>query len=303
MKLTHTPLRLAAVLAVAALCHAQDTMEVIVTSKGAPLKGLAAKDFKLTLDGKDQPVTDAFLGKEAAGDKMRRQTYIMLFDTVSLKASEHTDLRRQLQGFVDSSARPDRSFAVLTYSGTIRQIQGFTSDAAAIKAAIDKAVTGAVSVAVDWRNFLDSISGLARAIGPMPGRKTILFFTNGQLAAVNTADNSDSARGVPKNSGRQAETSGDIDKVIDTVRAADMVFHTVSHSTGVDRNLSDGTKGSTVRVSNNLSDQLTKITDEQDATYVVTYTPSGNLKEGCHKVAAKVAASGADVKTRQILCD
>jgi len=302
MKLNQTRMRLlAAIFACSSVCAA-DTLEVSVSAKGAAVKGLTAKDFKVTLDGKDQPVTDAYLGKEATGDKARTQNYIMLFDVVTLKAAEHTDLRRQLQPFVDSAARADRTFGVLTYAGTIRQIQGFTNEASAIKAGVDKAVSGAVSVAVDWRNFIDAIAGLARALGPMPGRKTVLFFTNGQLAAVNTADNTVSSRGVPQNSGKQAETSGEIDKLVDILKAADVVVHTISHNSGVDRNLTDGTKGNTVRVNNNLPDLLTKILDEQDATYVLDYTPSGNLKAGCHKVAVKVAAAG-DVKTRQLVCD
>ncbi len=262
-----------------ALCHAA-TMDVIVTNKGAAIKDLVAKDFKLMVDGKEQTVTHAVLG-----DKIRKQTFILLFDTTSLKADQYTDLRRQLQTFIDANARPDRSFAVLTYTGVIREILGLTSDPAAIKSAIDRTVTGAV-LRPDWNSFSDAMGSLARAIGTIPGRKTMFLFSD-SLSFVE----------------QRSVAGADFDALIDNLRAADIMVNTVSQNGRAGSDLVDGTRGTAIRINNNLSELLTKVADQQDAAYVVTYEASANPKNGCRKVSVSVAATGAKVNSRQLLCD
>jgi VWFA-related protein len=283
MKFIPASLRLLAVAGIiATLSPAQSTLEAVVTNKGGFAKDLAAKDFKLTLDGKEQAVTNAVFA-----DKERKQLYLLLFDVATLKTGDQVDIRTSMLAFLDANARPDRLFSVLAYGGSLRQVQGFTSDASLLKAAVEKTLTGVPSANSDWRNFLGAVGGLSQNLAKIQGRKSLLVFTNGQLPLSATDD---AAGGM------------EIDKLSGALNVADIVFHTISPNSSVERSLTSATEGMFIKVATNLASTLVKITDEQDATYTLTYTPSGNLKPGCHKIGLK-AGGGTNVKVRGLVCD
>jgi len=282
-----------------AQCAAQNTMDVVVVNKGAAVKDLTPKDFKLSLDGKDQPVTGAVMG-----DKNRKQLYTMIFDLSTLKSGDQIDIRKYLQSFLDANVRPDRMFNVIAFGGSLRQIQGFTSDPELLKTAVTSILTGTPSAPSDSRNYTSAVGALAQNLAKLPGRKSIMMFTNGQLpTAVGTSAGAQIERETPTSGGNSSAGGLEIDKTAMVLNAADIGFHTISPNSSAERNFTNATDGMFIKVSTDLADALVKITNEQDATYTLTYTPSGNLKPGCHKVALKVSGGGNSVKARDTFCD
>ena len=263
-------------------CAAQNTVEAAVINKNQPVKNLEAKDFKLTLDGKDQPITQTALGGE-----QRKQYYVLLFDLASLTPTDQADIRKYLPPFFDANAKPNRLFTILTYGGGLKSVQGFSNDAAMIKSAVERTVNGGGSVGTDWRNFVGAMTALSQSLAKVPGRKSILFFTNGAIPSS-----------APSESGGTVE----LDKLAAALNSADVVLHTISTNSSVERNFTSATDGMYVRLEPKLADGLVKVTDEQDGMYTLTYTSSGNLKPGCHKLSLK-AAGGGNVKARNLICD
>jgi VWFA-related protein len=277
----------------------KSTLEAAITNKSSAVKGLTAKDFKLSIDGKEETVSDAVLA-----DRQREQVYLLVFDVATLSSTDQLGIRSRVNAFLDANARPDRSFSVLGFSGTLKQAQGFTSDAALLKAAVDRTLTGVTTPNSDWRAFLKTMTGLAQSLGKVGGRKSLLFFTNGQIPTT-AVSNAGSGMGTGIAARTQISDgdshSSDIDKVSTALNAADVTFHTISTNSSVDRSLTSATDGMFIKASNSLDQTLARITDEQDATYTLTYV-GGNLKPGCHKVSLKVEG-GNSVNVRNLICN
>src|SRR6185312_16908714 len=119
-------------LAVSALTAQEPvTIDAIVAAKGALLNGLTAKDFKVSEDGKDQPVTSVTPRGRLP------HAVVLLFDNTTISAALQGNIRAWVAQFLDAT-RPDIYFevAAIRSGAGVSILQPFTSDVAAVKTAL-----------------------------------------------------------------------------------------------------------------------------------------------------------------------
>ena len=88
---------------------------------------------------------------------------VLFFDDSTMDFADQPRARQAARKFIDAYAGPDRVMAVVDFTGALRIIQNFTGDAAQLKRATEYTKSSAVSP-----NDSDSSSGGAEAGAPMP---------------------------------------------------------------------------------------------------------------------------------------
>ena len=184
---------------------------VVTDKKGAYVHDLTAKDFKVWEDNKEQKIKSFTFesGPDPASSASGRPHYLVLFfDNSTMDFGDQGRARTAAAKFVEKNAGADRFMAVVNYSGAMRIAQNFTSDAARLQAAVKNVkITNVVSDAgapvaagqvspleagFGARNAILAIRNLAKGLGSVPGRKTLVLFTNGfpvtpeQMADITT---------------------------------------------------------------------------------------------------------------------
>ena len=100
-------------------------VDTIVTDKqGEYVHGLAAKDFHLWEDNKQQTILSVSPDRASAASRPR---FLVLF-FAPMEAAERIVAVRAVSGFIDANAEENRRVAVVSYSGGLRIAQGFTDD-------------------------------------------------------------------------------------------------------------------------------------------------------------------------------
>jgi len=187
-------------------------VDVIATDKkGGYVKDLEAKEFQVFEDNRQQQVTTFSRPAELQGpQKPEQPRYIVLFfDDSTMSAENQMLARRAADQFVEKTASPERLMAVVDFVGTTRIVQNFTSDGEKLKRAAANVQFSAVSpniseptadmaslagvggpvpgmgniylAAADFgaRSFLLAIRNLANSLRTVPGRKTLILFSEG----------------------------------------------------------------------------------------------------------------------------
>src|SRR6185312_970555 len=283
-------------LAVAAL-PAQEpvTIDVLAAAKGALINGLTAKDFKISEDGKDAPVTSVTPRGRVP------HAVVLLFDNTTISAALQGNIRAWVAQFLDASTRPDIYFevAAIRSGAGVTILQPFTSNVAAVKTALEGAATstrlgsvttgataGAIvtgssalgdsqaggDAVIKSQAMADSLRGLADSLRPIRGRKVVLFFTGGQQFAQEA---------IPQ-----------VNAALDAANQADVAIYAISTSNGYGSTVSGATGGEWIRPTQNLPEALGQILQLQDRYYAVTFTSAAGAPGDCHKL--KVKAEGAD---------
>src|ERR1035438_7788726 len=159
-------------------------VDTIVTNKqGDYIPGLAAKDFHLWEDNKEQTIKSVALEK---GTTASRPHYLVLF-FAPMQAAERMVARQAVSGFIDAHAEGNRKIAVVSFNGGMRIGQNFTGDAGRLKAAVNVAIAsgatnGEVTTGISDSSALDTIralGNLARSLSDLQGRKTIVLLNGG----------------------------------------------------------------------------------------------------------------------------
>src|SRR6202040_3815646 len=180
-------------------------VDVIVTDKkGNYIHDLAAKDFKVYDDNKQQQVANFSFGADpnspAAGE--RRYT-VLFFDDTSMDGGDQPRARAAAAKFIDANVAPNRALAVVEFTGALRITQNFTTDAAKLKQVVSGVQTPSIStnppsptsinaapglngpsLNAAENNFgaysvLLSIRILAKNLASVAGRKSLVLFTAG----------------------------------------------------------------------------------------------------------------------------
>src|SRR5579863_6082618 len=177
---------------------------VVTDKKGAYVRDLAQKDFKVWEDGKEQAVT-SFSYEESTGENDAKPRYMVLFfDNASMDIGDQAMARTAATKFIESNAGPNRLMAVAEFGGTITISQEFTADAARLKQVVSGVKGSAVSPnaeptvtiaslgappvlpslgsgASDFgvRTVLLALRSLAKSLSVIPGRKTLVMLTSG----------------------------------------------------------------------------------------------------------------------------
>src|SRR6185312_1837607 len=172
------------------------TIDAIPAAKGALLTCLTAKDFKVSEDGKDQPVTSVTPRGRLP------HAVVLLFDNTTVSAALQGNIRAWVAQFLDASTRPDIYFevAAIRSGAGVSILQPFTSDVAAVKTALEGTATstqlgsirtgataGAIvtgssglgdsqaggDAVIKSQAMADSLRGLADSLRPIRGRKVV----------------------------------------------------------------------------------------------------------------------------------
>lgn len=312
-------------------------VDTVVTSKdGAYIQGLTPKDFRLFEDSREQTIRSVSVEKAAA---MSRPHSVVVF-FAPMGPAERALARQAVSGFIDANAAENRGFAVVSYNGGLQVNQNFTDDARRLKAAVAVATSNAGSTSSDSASAFETMRGLgnlARNLGVLEGRKTILFVNAGiaqssaqrtEMASVIEACNkSDVAvypvdvRPLQVNLAQDAFNQYSPD-------AADPGTQPLSRGRGrgprgLDPEaaasdagmtnqqalfrLAAGTGGFVIPNAGELQRGLQKIGEEQGEYYVLSFTPPEPANAGktgaCHTLRVKVDRGGATVRARSTYCE
>ena len=177
---------------------------IVTDKKGDYVRDLAAKDFRLWEDNKEQAIKNVSVEKGAA---VSRPRYLVLF-FAGMDAADRIAARQAVSGFVDANAEANRMMAVVSYNGSLRVIQNFTDDAGRLKIAVGTALSAAPTSGGDAAQSPDATSDrfgvrargapvttaaadsgalamirslgyLSRNLSVLPGRKTIVLVSGG----------------------------------------------------------------------------------------------------------------------------
>jgi VWFA-related protein len=195
-------------------------VDVIATDKkDHHLTDLTAKDFRLYDDDKEQTISSFshVTGGPEAGDAKGRRYIVLFFDNSTMSGSDQTVARKAAGEFVTQSAPQGREMSVVEFTGITRVAVNFTTDANALKSAVEGVKFGmlqpnmpgqtseiasmggpsGVQIQSDFaaRSILLAIRGLCRSLRSIAGRKTVILFSGG----------------FPLNSERETELSATID--------------------------------------------------------------------------------------------
>lgn len=194
--------------------HAETRLVVVDTvvtdKKGAYIRDLTAKDFKVWEDNKEQPIKNfSFEEDSASPDKAQKRYLVLFFDNSTMDVSDQMSARQAAAKFIDANASPNRLIAIVDFGGTVRVAQNFTADAARLKQVVAGLKTSAVSpnappvevaslgpppigassfgmpslsnAEADFgaRSVMLALRSLAKSLGTVPGRKTLVMLTSG----------------------------------------------------------------------------------------------------------------------------
>jgi VWFA-related protein len=187
-------------------------VDLVATGKNNEyVKDLDAKEFQVFEDNKEQQITSFSRPAEARGPTRPTQPrYIVLFfDDSTMPPADQMVARRAADQFVEKTASPERLMAVVDFGGATQIVQNFTSDGEKLKRATanvrfsyvspniptsegslaslggptDATVgLGQISPAeADFgvQSFLMAIRTLAKSLRTIPGRKTLILFSEG----------------------------------------------------------------------------------------------------------------------------
>ena len=183
---------------------------VVTDKKGNYVRDLAAKDFKVWEDNKEQPIKSfSFEEDTASPDKGQKRYLVLFFDNSTMDTGDQMRARQAAAQFIDASAAPNHLIAVVDFGGTVHIAQNFTADAARLKEVVAGLKTSAVSpnaapvevaslstppisassfgmpylgnAEADFgaRNVMLALRSLAKSLGTVPGRKTLVLLTAG----------------------------------------------------------------------------------------------------------------------------
>jgi VWFA-related protein len=181
-------------------------VDVIVTDKkGNYIHGLTARDFHVFDNNQEQPIVNFSYGTTmTSGGAPERRYLVLFFDDSTMELADQVRARDAAQKFIDANAGPDRVMAVVDFTGALRVIQNFTADATRLKEAAknmkpsavgpngdsslaDTSLPMSTTEAAALRSESDfgihtlllGIRSLAKNLTNVPGRKSVVLFTEG----------------------------------------------------------------------------------------------------------------------------
>jgi Ca-activated chloride channel homolog len=112
---------------------------IAVDSQGRPVKNLRQEDFKIYLDGREQPIS--FFQLENRNGEPRPLAIVLALDVSgSMTAEEMDRVRAALQSFSNHLENHSAVYAVMTFGMRVKTVQKFTSDARKLDEAIQRLV-------------------------------------------------------------------------------------------------------------------------------------------------------------------
>jgi VWFA-related protein len=180
---------------------------VVTDKKGNYIRDLAAPDFRIWEDGKEQPVSSFSRENNDVDPTHAARHYLVLFfDYSTMEFGDQAKARDAAAKFIDSNAGPNQLIAIVEFGGMLRIAQNFTSDAERLKKVVAGIKFSTVSpngevaslgpppamptgfgapsmsgLEADFgaRSVFLALRGLAKGLANVPGRKTLVMLTSG----------------------------------------------------------------------------------------------------------------------------
>jgi VWFA-related protein len=245
-------------------------VDVLVTERGQPVRGLKPEDFEILDSGVPQQVD------LAAFDSIPLNVVLALDVSASMVGKPLAELKAAGRAVVNGLARDDQA-GLVTFSHMVHVRHTLTSERAPVLAALDASWPGGETALVDAAHA-------AMVLGESDvGRALVILFSDG----VDTAS-------------WLTPTS-----VLRAVRRADAVVYAVS-SPGAGttprflEDLCETTGGRLLEVASTdrLTAVLLQVVQEFRQRYVISYTPRGVSKDGWHALRVRVKNRSASIKAR-----
>jgi VWFA-related protein len=328
-------------------------VDVIVTDKkGRYLKDLKQKEFHVFEDGAEQPITSFSREADTPPGAPERQRYMVLFfDDAGMDSAARQSERDAAAKFVKGAASAHLMMAVIEFDGGLHVFQNFTADEGLLMTAVRRTTfagvpnSGPESV-VPWErspsdlapgNLLAPLRNIGGTLDTVPGRKTLLFFSNGMglasrtpsdfqntVDALNKAnvcvytlsarglEGADMARGggdVPTPRAPmtvQQQTQQEYGPTVGTTGPQGALGATAMNSSNLVSlpKLAMQTGGFPIANTNDLASGIEKVSGEMNEYYLLGYVPPSSTHDGrYHKIQVTVDRAGAEVRARNGYAD
>ena len=180
---------------------------VVTDKKGNYIRDLAATDFKVWEDGKEQPVSSfSREANDADPTHAPRHYLVLFFDYSTMEFGDQAKAREAAAKFIDSNAGPNQLIAIVEFGGMLRVAQNFTSDPDRLKKVVagikfstvspngdvaslgtppampngfDAPSMGGLESDFGARSVFLALRSLAKGMAGVPGRKTLVMLTSG----------------------------------------------------------------------------------------------------------------------------
>jgi VWFA-related protein len=171
---------------------------VVTDKKGAYVRDLSVKDFKVWEDNKEQKITSFSFEADPASPSSSLPRYLVLFfDNSTMDSANQIQARNAAVNFIDATVGPNHLMAVVNYGGALSIAQNFTDNGERLKAAVKGIQFAAVNpnetppaggripqlgggmASFGARSMILALRDMAKRLGPVQGRKTLILFTGG----------------------------------------------------------------------------------------------------------------------------
>ena len=203
-------------------------VDVVATDKkGKYIDDLAMKNFKVWEDNKEQALKTFSYGPDPSSPDAGKRYIALFFDSMTLAPSELAQARIAAQRFIESNAGPDRLILVASFMNTTQIAQNFTTDIEKLKTSLGKVQSSSILRGPEMaiagnpglmgglggetgmggqridptqdfaaRSMLQGLRGLAKNLGEIPGRKSLILFTSGFPLSNSARDEAQATIGV-----------------------------------------------------------------------------------------------------------
>jgi VWFA-related protein len=311
---------------------------IVTDKKGASIGDLTQKDFKVREDGKEQTITGFSYVADGAQDQ--KQYLVLMFDNSTMPQTDQHYARDAAIKFIGSNGGRNRFMAVVEFDGALRVTQNLTDDVELLKQAVTGAKFSAASAGapVTGAGVLralnnpasalpEAMRNLAKGLARVPGRKTVLLFSEGisgsanlmkgaveESNRVNTAiypvdihalaSNGTGRPGFGEASGGRASQPLFTMSAGANRQAAEGDLSAPSPPSDVLFGLAQGTGGFVVSSPDKLADDMNRVGKEESQYYILSYLPASTSQPGaCHALKVAVDRGGSHVRARTSYCD
>src|ERR1700761_6469893 len=170
---------------------------VVTDKKGNYIRDLTMKDFRVWEDNKEQQIkTFSFEADGASPMKNEPHYLVLFFDNSTMSFGDQTYARQAAVKFINANAGPNRLMAIADFGGSLTIAQNFTADAERLKQVVNGIKFSSVSPNTELasvaapslghaaagfgaRDVLLALRSMAKSLGTVPGRKTLVFLSEG----------------------------------------------------------------------------------------------------------------------------
>jgi hypothetical protein len=164
---------------------------IVTNKKGEYVRDLEAKNFKVYEDNKEQTVKSfSFEADPQSPNHTDTHYMVLFFDNSTMQVGDQVRARQAAVKFIDANAGPDRKMAVVNFGGALQVAQNFTGNVEKLKSIVNGVAFSSVSpnepgprlseaAFFGARDMILGLRTLAKNLGTVPGRKTLVMFTAG----------------------------------------------------------------------------------------------------------------------------